>query len=489
MKNLLKYAFLLGVSLSVFTACKENYDMSDVFEPDDVYAKNYVYTQGPAKNTYNYEFKASVDEDGTKSYQFLSDVVNDPLLIPAQSTKPAGSDLKVKFAIVPELLDSYNAANNSDWALLESATLERDVLTILKGEQMSADSLRVLYDETEFFNKKAHYAVPVRIVSAGSEGSVSENYKEFLLFFNAKYNTSAVAWSGTLSSKFNLMFDRGDGSVFNPTPSLEYPVTLKTQYAALEDNKVSVRINNDLVQVYNAANATAYAPLENVELTGGSEFTITAGETETSGNITLAFSDSMNSLEMGRSYLIPIEISDVEGYGAGVSESNNVYYIFISTIYTPNMAAADSATGTLIDRTNMTATYKTSPTSSYESNWTNYLTGKASSAGYMYTYYLYNIDLGAEYTLTSFEFNAYYYSYYDYYYAPKIFNIQVSTDKENWDDWGDSEELADGAQSFVKIRFPVPVRYLRLTAKEGWHGTYGAVVDGKKGMNFYQQEE
>ena len=485
MKNLLKYAFLLGVSLSVFTACKENYDMSDVFEPDDVYAKNYVYTQGPAKNTYNYEFKASVDEDGTKSYQFLSDVVNDPLLIPAQSTKPAGSDLKVKFAIVPELLDSYNAANNSDWALLESATLERDVLTILKGEQMSADSLRVLYDETEFFNKKAHYAVPVRIVSAGSEGSVSENYKEFLLFFNAKYNTSAVAWSGTLSSRFSLMFDRGDGSVFNPTPSLEYPVTLKTQYAALEDNKVSVRINNDLVQVYNAANETAYAPLENVELTGGSEFTITAGESETSGNITLAFSDSMTSLELGRSYLIPIEISDVEGYGAGVSESNNVYYIFISTIYTPNMAAADSATGTLIDRTNMTAKYTTSYGSS--TNWTNDLTGKGTGTGYMYSSYLYDIDLGAEYTLTSFEFNPAYYSYYDYYYAAKIFNVQASTDNENWDDWGDSEELTEGSQQFVKIRYPAPVRYLRLVVKEGWRSTTG--IDRTKGMNFYQQEE
>lgn len=482
MKNTPKYALLLGTALLALSSCREDYDMSGIFEPDDVYAQAYVYTKGPAKKSYNYEFKAVIDETGKKTYAFLSDVDASPVIVPAQVTRPVDTDLKVSFEIAPELLDRYNEENGTDYTLLETARFEKLDLTIPRGGYRSSDSLRLNYDETEFFDMQGHYAVPVRLASA--EGAaVSSNFNEFILFFNAKYNTSAVAWSGTDTHTFKLMFDRGDGTHFNAVGSLDIPVALASQYEALEDTKVSVRINNDLITAYNQAHQTAYASVPNVKLAGGSEFTIKTGEASAAGDVTLSFPDNMASLEMGRDYIIPLEITETSGYGSGVSQTGSVFYVLIPTLYAPNMAAATAPTGTALDRSAISVQYNSG--SSYWYDCSAAFRGTGYGAQYMYSYYSYKIDLGAVHTLKSIEFNSYYYSYYDYYYAPQYLNIAVSLDGETWDDWGDSEDLPDGQQAFISIRFPAAARYLMLKAPKSWHSSY-VVLDGKVGMNFYE---
>lgn len=113
------------------------------------------------------------------------------------------------------------------------------------------------------------------------------------------------------------------------TPST-YPITVSTTGKAKEDITVSIKVDNSLVEKYNAENKTSYyATPEGVVALEKSQVVIEKGKA--TSDISLLSVVSADEFVDGRIYIIPVTITDVKG-GLEVLESSRTIYLRISRV-------------------------------------------------------------------------------------------------------------------------------------------------------------
>ena len=113
------------------------------------------------------------------------------------------------------------------------------------------------------------------------------------------------------------------------TPST-YPITVSATGKAKEDITVSIKVDNSLVEKYNADNKTSYyATPEGAVALEKSQVVIEKGKA--TSDISLLSVVSADEFVDGRIYIIPVTITDVKG-GLEVLESSRTIYLRISRV-------------------------------------------------------------------------------------------------------------------------------------------------------------
>lgn len=143
----------------------------------DPYATNFVYLKAPLSSTY----RATFSTGGT--WKTKPDSVMN--FMQARCTKPAPQDIKVTVEIDESMVETYNAANGTDYKFLTDIELVSEQLLIKKGEYVSVDTLKTRLTNYDGFLEAGtqKYIVPVRMTGA-SAGTLSES-NSFYIFYDA----------------------------------------------------------------------------------------------------------------------------------------------------------------------------------------------------------------------------------------------------------------------------------------------------------------
>lgn len=118
--------------------------------------------------------------------------------------------------------------------------------------------------------------------------------------------------------------------VVEDTPST-YPITVSSARKVNEDMKLTIAIDNSLVESYNTQNGTNFYPIPEgaVELSG-TEVTLKAG-TALSSAVDVSVVSTEDFAE-GRTYMIPVTIKKVTGSGAELIDASKTIYLKISRV-------------------------------------------------------------------------------------------------------------------------------------------------------------
>lgn len=109
-----------------------------------------------------------------------------------------------------------------------------------------------------------------------------------------------------------------------------YPISVAATGKVKEDVTVGIKIDNSLVEKYNAQNKTSYFPCPDGVLSlEKNTVTISKGQASSDPSLLSVVSD--DELVDGRIYLIPVTITDVKG-GMEVLESSRTIYLRISRV-------------------------------------------------------------------------------------------------------------------------------------------------------------
>lgn len=110
-----------------------------------------------------------------------------------------------------------------------------------------------------------------------------------------------------------------------------YPVTVSATGPVSEDVKITLSIDNSLVEKYNKQYKTSYYALPDAATSlDKSEVVIEKGKT--SSEVSLFRLVSKDAFEDGRIYMVPVSIAAVKGGGIDVVEASRTLYIRLSTI-------------------------------------------------------------------------------------------------------------------------------------------------------------
>lgn len=110
-----------------------------------------------------------------------------------------------------------------------------------------------------------------------------------------------------------------------------YPVTVSATGPVSEDVRVSIKIDNSLVEAYNKAYRTSYYALpDNATKLTTNEVVIEKGKT--SSETSLFSIVSRDAFQDGRIYVVPVTITAVKGGGIDVVEASRTLYIRLATI-------------------------------------------------------------------------------------------------------------------------------------------------------------
>lgn len=130
----------------------------------------------------------------------------------------------------------------------------------------------------------------------------------------------------------------------------KYPVRI--QNAIAEDLTATVEVNRTLLDAYNTANKTSYLAVPDGLLNiNNTTLTIKSGEVVSADSISITANESMlSALEIGKTYLLPLQITSISTHSANISSNMDCIYVVITTVYNEvrkNGGAADMV-GTLI---------------------------------------------------------------------------------------------------------------------------------------------
>lgn len=455
MKTLFKYLLMCMLpvaSLPLMTACGDD-------ESTDPYDINYVYIYSPVSTDNTLEYKGN----GT----FLVEIAPDCVVNPVRCTKPAPTDLTIHLDVDPSLVDSYNKANGTNYTLLKSVQLENSTLHIKKGEYISADSLKVHYtDMKEFQNGAENFLLPIAITSIeGSGMSISENSRIYLTFTSI-YKVNAITMD--FSESMNLEYE--NGKFINLLERLDLGKILTSDWAADDDINVLLKIDPSLINAFNAVNGTDYIMMPNVEFEN-STVTIKKNTQTPEENVVLTFADEMANVELGKNYILPIIISEVNGEGAGIGETATAYIVF-KTVEKLSLSVKDAPVGIAIsDFTGWSVTVDGSATNpNGRKRWISLITNPKSSVDYLGAFKPLVIDMNRMETVSAIQIN-----YYSSRYSPaSTVVVETSLDGINYK-IGHCELTANITHCFV-FRYPEEIRYIRITYSSS--GRYGTLPTG-----------
>lgn len=461
MKKLYKYLFMVVSAvalLPLMMACSDD-------ESTDPYDVNYVYIYSPAETNGEMVYKGN----GT----FLTKIASERNLTPVRCTKPASERLVAHFTIDGSLVDAYNKEHGTNYTFVKSAQLDNATLVIEQGKYISADSLKLkLTDMTEFQNGAENYILPIVMTSVEGGGvSMSQTSKMFLTFTSTYKANKVIIASGASTS---LYFDT-DGELVNPenTERMYWNGMISSEWAADEDITLSLEINNNLIDTYNALNGTNCEPMPTAALET-SVMHIKKGQMGPEEVFALTFSDKMASLELGKDYIVPVSITEVTGVGAEANKEKSTAYLVFNTRKNPNIYVGTAPTGTKLTAD---SNWKVTVDGSYDYNgngtpWNKIVTSPGSFVGYVFTDEDVLLDMGEAKEVSSIIMNYYYYSYCGYGKTKISFSLDGQT-------FEDEECSLEPAQTQVVLcKKPVQARYIRINYSKTYSSYYGACLTG-----------
>lgn len=436
----------------------------------------------PASTT---SYELQVDADGNRRNALDEVSLNARLTVPFTAESDITVKLRINYDLIPD--SSYPGDKPLTKPQLASSTMK-----IAAGEKVSTDIVKILFpDNMAEMVADTNYLIPIEIESSEGFGVNKGTTSQVIYYRITARGPKYITFNAT-EAHYTLYCSKQDGSPMNGAAGYSFGTNIKITQAPSAYARAYLKIDNDLIATYNAEHQTNYEAVPSsctvaVKTGTGGYYTymyIYANSLEgsTSYPLYLTFSDSMASFETGKTYIIPVTFDRLECNDTLVAfgSTDNVVYVIIKTeAIDPPLSAGTAAIGTEIDRDGMSARYKTSESSTYDTDCSTNLLGRGSTYQYMYANYLYTVDLGNEYNLKTIEFN-----WYASDQGLKVAHIWVSTDNQTWTDLV-TVSLTAGKQQFLIINNPTKIRYVKIQSN-GSHSTY-ARIDGTQGVKFYKQ--
>lgn len=456
MRKFWKYLATAAVVMAVtpLMSCDDDDDFSSSPGRPD-YSKNYVYLYQPNSTFARVEYKANGD--------FITGP-SDPLkTVPVRITKALPTDLQVEVAIDPSLVDEYNEANQTDYKLLEGASIVNPNLKIAAGEYVSPDSIAITFgDRSGFLSGEANMILPIVIRSC--QGPIISKSSRVFLTFNSTYRPIVVSLNTTVK-EFIAALTTSDWQ--SKIQKLSLPDLFSLSYAPFEQVTLNLAIDQSKVAQYNADNGTNYQFKSDAKLESN---TVTIGTDATKAGVNILTGDLSGIADEGE-YIIPVTLKSATGASVEYGDDLTVYVIVRGTLRELDVQSS-TFNGTLIANP-VSCTHE-------GSDWNRII----NNDNYSYAYATLNtpieMDFGKEVNLS-----AIYINHWAAYYSATAATLKTSVDGTNWTDWGEVEYSAMSAY-YINLIPATNLRYVQLTFTKG--GTSGdrskPEVDG---MRFYAE--
>lgn len=271
----------------------------------------------------------------------------------------------------------------------------------------------------------------------------------------------------------------GDGFIFMHTPVksfslLDFKMPVYVTRISSEDVKVSLVVDNSLVETYNAVNGTEYEAIpDNALMLENTTVTIPAGNYHSSDSIhVLANENMISDLRSEKGYLIPVKIVNVEGGGVVSSTNLDCTYLFVNSDIKDGMidetAVDNDVTGTLVaDRTGWNAYLANENGVDVTGEIANMFDGENATEWALSssTPFQFVIDMRQVYDVTAIYSRYLYYGRIEYPTFSEGFEIEASQSGSDWENIGTVPSSVGGyfGTKNIILYAAVPMRYIRVT--------------------------
>lgn len=314
-----KYILMLLTGMLCFQSCdNETYDVEG--NPN-----NLIYfipsTTGSAQGNIS-----TFNVDWTSRGAVGDEVV---VKLPVKSTRQAENMMMVYVEVDNSLVNSYNTSNGTSYEAFPSDvyTVVKSAATIEQGKTLSVDSIEVRVPAENFVAlDKSVYLLPVRLTKVEGNGKISVQHNTALAIVNITY-PDEVKLDVSITNGTNMGTSVLDISALPAS----YAFTVSATGNVRQDETVTLEVDRSLVEYYNTSKNTNYVALpQNADVTvTGLESAISWGEKQASEiKVTL---NSLNNLEMGTTYMLPITIKEVSS-GLQLKENYTTMYLLLDYI-------------------------------------------------------------------------------------------------------------------------------------------------------------
>lgn len=264
--------------------------------------------------------------------------------------------------------------------------------------------------------------------------------------------------------------------------SISIPVTAKTNGRCGSDIKVTVAVDNSLIDAYNEENGTSYLPLPAEALVlDKTELTIPAGEMMSADTVKVSLTEDpeiLKTLNDENGYIIPVRLASVSGGGAALAKSvKSISFLTIgisSDAIDHEGSLADSKGIPVEDWTGWSVTTNSNP----NTGWEAMFNGDLKKVWYTTSNneITLTVDMGKNYKFDAIQAkfaSGYGTLWFNVGSIPKGTKIAISSDGSNWSNVGENTNTDNyrvGAQ-YVLFAISLEARYIRFVIPAtGWRG-------------------
>lgn len=434
MKKFWKYLAAAAVIMSVtpLMSCDDDDDYSSSPGRPD-YSKNRVYMLDPESDYATIAYKVSGE--------FINSLENPLTLTQIRCTRPAPEDVTVIAEIDPSLVEEYNQANGTDYALMQGAKLVNTTYTIPRGEFLATEKLAVDFsDRSALAGNEKNLVLPIAITHV-TGGLVISKTSRFFIVFDYQANELTPIVDNYIDVDVT---ESGWQSAYTNSVIKDF---ITAEWAAENAVTINATVDNSLIDSYNAANGTNYK-----------EFSVTVqpvtlAKDATSADLSIRLSN-YTAVDNDEAYLVPLRLSIASGAGAALDA--DVVYVIIRKmpVVMSFVSKNQPSSWTRIPyQSTWTATlYKTD---GQEVSMNGHISG--SSGQYVYPGDIFEVDFGAPITVggMGLRFQSWYQA------VNYIYDIQYSSDKVNWTDV-EGSDCTDETNSYLAFNKPRTFRYMRF---------------------------
>ncbi len=454
--NSLKLRFsiviLLLAGLSMTMSCSKNNESMDSLV---------AYLPPGNVNTY-----ISADSIGIMHDKIIQ---NNNAAFPVYLTRAFSKDVQVTAKIDTALVKEYNVSNGTNFPAVPEGVfvLANDgMATVKAGKTASDDSIIVkavknVFDLTEG-NKT--YLIPVVLTTAAEGVPVSETrkvmYKRIVVF----PIISKIVPEGVSGNTVSVNFSKG-GDVIKGTDKVY--IRAFVNYTLPQNAAIPVETDESLIAAYNQSMGTSCVAFpQNTWKFIKDAATISAGSFVSADSIGIQL-QNLVQFAPGVDYLLPIKIKDEGSDSPTPDPKNNIVYVRVMLTVT-NIYEVQNPVGDAVPRTpKWSATASSSSygeaTNAIDNSYSTSWMGQKTSNGRLEI----EVNLGAVYTLQSFQISPNYRYAVSYNYQK--FKIETSTDNTNWTDQGTYtvNPKWGGTMNSPDIRYwaffsPVTAQYIKV---------------------------
>ncbi len=252
---------------------------------------------------------------------------------------------------------------------LEDGTVEMTITVALTHAQDAATTITIAHDDDKidsayepFPSGVLDYATSVTIPAGETQAEIvvsiaQANFPELVEpQYEAVFVITDVTGDVKISSNSNSQIlytivetiDPADDEIYisyaeydhllkryndgqSSTTSISHTITINGTEEAYKSFDIALKVDNSLVEAFNAENGTSYVALDDISIVDITTATMETGATSTSATITITDENRNEKMTDAAGYLIPIVIEDVDI--ATISPNTEVVYIIVKVQY------------------------------------------------------------------------------------------------------------------------------------------------------------